>query len=82
MCSWHEVRDHVRSRPGRYHEVVPPRTKAKDPSPLKVKQVRVGEHRYVVCFNVEQPARPCLRPCDSRRPHRPRSTRRRKPVLG
>jgi hypothetical protein len=54
MRSWHEVRDQVLSRPGRYHEVVPPRTKAKDPSPLKVKQVCVGEHRYVVCFNVEQ----------------------------
>jgi hypothetical protein len=54
MRSWREVRDEVLSRPGRYHEVVAPRGNAKDPSPLKVKQVRVGEHRYVVCFNIDQ----------------------------
>jgi hypothetical protein len=54
MRSWHEVRDQVLARPGRYRQVVPPRAKDKDPSPLKVKQVWVGEHRYVVCFNVEQ----------------------------
>jgi hypothetical protein len=42
MRSWHEVSDQVLSRPGRYPWVVPPRTKAKDPSPLKVKQVWVG----------------------------------------
>jgi len=30
------------------------RKTAKDPSPLEVKEVRVGERRYVVCYNPEQ----------------------------
>lgn len=30
------------------------RQTAKDPSPLEVKEVRVGERRYVVCYNPEQ----------------------------
>jgi transposase len=30
------------------------RQAAKDPSPLEVKEVSVGERRYVVCYNVEQ----------------------------
>ena len=42
------------ARAGRYQEVMPPRSKAKDPSPLKVKEVWVDERRYVVCFNEEQ----------------------------
>lgn len=35
-------------------EVVPERTKSKDPSPLQVKEVIVGTHRYVLCYNPEQ----------------------------
>ena len=35
-------------------EVVPEREHAKDPSPLKVKEVRVGGQRYVMCLNEEQ----------------------------
>jgi hypothetical protein len=35
-------------------EVVPEREHAKDPSPLKVKEVRVEGQRYVVCLNEEQ----------------------------
>ncbi len=27
---------------------------AKDPAPLKIKEVQVGEHRYVVCLNEEE----------------------------
>jgi hypothetical protein len=54
MRAWAEVRDEVLSRPGRYHEVTPPRRTKKDPSPLEVKEVWVGDHRYVVCFNEEQ----------------------------
>jgi len=35
-------------------EVVPEREHAKDPSPLKVKEVRVDGRRYVMCLNEEQ----------------------------
>jgi hypothetical protein len=54
MRSAKEVRDIVLARPGRYRVVHPEREKAKDPSPLKVKEVKVGEHRYIVCLNQEQ----------------------------
>jgi hypothetical protein len=54
MRAWAEVRDEVLGCPGRYREVVPPRRTAKDPSPLKVKEVWVDERRYVVCFNEEE----------------------------
>ena len=49
-----EVREEVLARAGRYREVQGPRSNGKDPSPLKVKEVWVGERRYVVCFNEEQ----------------------------
>ena len=49
-----EIRDEVLSRGGRYHEVHGPREASKDPSPLKVKEVYVGDHRYIVCHNEEQ----------------------------
>jgi hypothetical protein len=49
-----EVRDEVLARPGRYQEVRGPRQHAKDPAPLKVKDVWVGEHRYIVCLNEEE----------------------------
>jgi hypothetical protein len=51
-----EVRYEVLSRPGRYRVVRGPRTRTKDPAPLKVKEVRVGERRYIVCLNEEQAA--------------------------
>jgi hypothetical protein len=54
MRSFKEVRDEVLSRPGRYHEVTPPREKSTDPSPLSVKEVWVEKRRYLVCFNEEQ----------------------------
>lgn len=38
-------------------ELHPERKQSKDPSPLKVKEVRVGERRYVVCLNEEQKRR-------------------------
>jgi hypothetical protein len=55
----HEVRDKVLSWPGRYHEVHGRRQHSKDPSPLKVKDVRFTaedgrDRRFVVCHNVEQ----------------------------
>jgi hypothetical protein len=40
-------------RPG-FMEVQPERRKKKDPSPLQVKEVCVGSHRYVACYNPEQ----------------------------
>jgi len=59
LRSDHEVRDTVLSWPGRYHEVHGPRQCAKDPSPLKVKDVRFTaedkrDRRFVICHNVEQ----------------------------
>ena len=49
-----EAREEVLGRAGRYHEVTPERTLSKDPAPLKVKEVRVAERRYVVCLNEEE----------------------------
>ncbi|MHC4121770.1 MAG: IS1634 family transposase [Planctomycetota bacterium] len=54
MRKQNEVKYEVLGRGGRYKEVVPPRNKAKDPSPLKVKEVSVDDRRYVVCYNEEQ----------------------------
>jgi len=49
-----EVKQEVLSRAGRYQEVVAEGASAKDPSPLKVKEVLVEGRRYVVCFNPKQ----------------------------
>jgi hypothetical protein len=49
-----EVGEEVLARGGRYRVVHPKRGTAKDPSPLKVKEVYVAGRRYVVCFNEEQ----------------------------
>jgi transposase len=49
-----EIYEDVLSRGGRYREVRGRREKSTDPSPLKVKEVRVGDRRYVVCLNDEQ----------------------------
>lgn len=54
MRKMKEVRDEVLTRAGRYQEVTPARKWKKDPSPLKVKEVWVGDHRYVVCYNEEE----------------------------
>lgn len=48
-----EVREEVLARAGRYHVVHPP-GHAKDPAPLKVKEVNIEGHRYVVCLNEAQ----------------------------
>ncbi|HMB02502.1 MAG TPA: hypothetical protein VKP69_02035, partial [Isosphaeraceae bacterium] len=39
---------------GRYRVVHPKRVQSDDPSPLKVKEVWVGDHRYVVCLNEDE----------------------------
>jgi len=49
-----EIYQEVLSRPGRYHQVYGPRQTSKDPSPLRVKEVRVEDRRYVVCHNEDQ----------------------------
>jgi hypothetical protein len=54
MRSQNEVKDDVLSRAGRYRVVHPPRVGSDDPSPLKVKEVWVDEHRYVVCCNDDE----------------------------
>jgi hypothetical protein len=54
MRSRNEVRDEVLSRAGRYRVVHPERVEPDDPSPPKVKEVRVEGRRYVVCLNEEE----------------------------
>jgi len=49
-----EVRDEVIFRGGRYRLVHPEREFSDDPSPLDVKEVWVGDHRYVVCLNDDE----------------------------
>lgn len=49
-----EIYENVLSRGGRYREVRGPRQKSTDPSPLKVKEIRLRDRRYVVCLNEEQ----------------------------
>ena len=49
-----EIYETVLSRGGRYRVVHEARQKSTNPSPLKVKEVRVDNRRYVVCLNDEQ----------------------------
>lgn len=57
MRSVTEVAEKVLGRAGRFHEIHPPRQTSKDPSPLKVKEVEVDGHRYVVCLNEDEAAK-------------------------
>jgi transposase len=49
-----EIREEVLSRAGRYTEVYPEGKSKKDPHPLKVKEVKLGTHRYIVCVNSKE----------------------------
>lgn len=49
-----EVKDEVLVREGKYTVVHGERTQASDPAPLKVREVKVNKHRYIVCHNEEQ----------------------------
>src|SRR6516164_5184564 len=49
-----EVSISVLGSRARWFESVPERSKAKDPAPLKVKEVWVEERRYIVCLNEEE----------------------------
>ena len=49
-----EIREVVLGDEGPYHTVRGPRQKAKDLAPLAVKEVRVEDRRYIVCYNQEE----------------------------
>ena len=49
-----EVGEVVLSSRARWQEVTPERRWAKDPAPLKVKEVEVEGRRYIVCLNQEE----------------------------
>ncbi len=49
-----EVSREVLSRAGAHRVVHPERNHSKDPSPLKVKEVRMEDRRYIICYNPEQ----------------------------
>jgi len=54
MRKVNEIKHDVLSHPGRYREVRPEGIRAKDPSPLKVKEVVVEGKRYIICLNERQ----------------------------
>jgi len=49
-----EIKFDVLSRGGRYREVYPEGQSSKDPAPLKVKEVRIEDRRYIICLNTRQ----------------------------
>ena len=49
-----EVREQVLNDRGRFRVVHPKSRDPKDPSPLKVKEVRIEDRRYVVCVNEDE----------------------------
>ncbi len=49
-----EVKETVLRRGGRYETVQSARQTSHDPAPLKVKNVRVGDRRYIICLNPEE----------------------------
>jgi hypothetical protein len=55
-----EIREEVLPRAGRYREVYAEGKSSKDPAPLKVKEVRVDNHRYILCLNVKQARKEAL----------------------
>lgn len=55
-----EVKEEVLSRAGRYEEVSPKGSHSKAPSPLKVKHVKLGDKRYIVCLNEDQAKKDAL----------------------
>ena len=54
MRRCNEVRDQVLADRGRFRVVHRKSRNPKDPSPLKVKEVRVEDRRYVVCVNEDE----------------------------
>ena len=60
MRNLKEVGEKVINNPGDYVEVYPEGNSAKDPSPLKVKEVMVEDRRYIVCLNSGQARKDAL----------------------
>jgi transposase len=54
MHSSREVREEVIKDELPFQEIVGERQNSKDPAPLKVKEVRLNDNRYVVCLNEEE----------------------------
>jgi transposase len=54
MRRTHEAREQVLKHRGRFEEVYPRSPDSKAPSPLKVKEVWIGDRRYIVCRNEAQ----------------------------
>ena len=55
-----EIREEVLTLAGRYREVYSEGKSSKDPAPLKVKEVWVDDHRYILCLNVKQALKEAL----------------------
>jgi transposase len=49
-----EVSERVLTSRGRWQEISPERIRSKDPAPLKVREVKIGSRRYIVCLNEEE----------------------------
>jgi transposase len=49
-----EVSERVLTKRGPWQELHPERTKSTDPAPLKVREVKIGDRRYIVCLNEEE----------------------------
>jgi len=49
-----EIREQVLADKGRYRQVYGPKAHSKDPAPLQVKEVRIEDRRYIVCYNEDQ----------------------------
>ncbi len=49
-----EVSEKVLTSHGAWQEIHPERTHSKGPAPLKVREVTVAAHRYIVCLNEEE----------------------------
>jgi hypothetical protein len=54
MRKVNRIKQDILSRGGRYKEVYPEGIEAKDPAPLKVKEVWEAGERYIVCLNTKQ----------------------------
>ena len=54
MRRQNEVSEAILRHRGAWEEIQPARTRAKDPQPLKLKDLQIGTRRYVVCLNEEQ----------------------------
>jgi transposase len=54
MRKVNEIKRDVLSHAGRYKEVYPEGKSSKDPAPLKVKEVRLNNTRYILCVNSKQ----------------------------